>query len=259
MFIALVLELLERRLCTSKDISLIKKFDLLLEFPRTRPVETTLISTANSVAPVAQLFRRMANDLEAQLSAKETKVVGVVSLESEAGRSTVATNLSDALIQKERQVVLVDADLRPKQSGAFTSGNSDQNSPVGLHEILTNESVLKEFNHQHNNTENLVVKSHVNQLPDTDSALRLGGQAMLQFRNSIECGSKWVIYDLPPIAENEAAFEAAVGISTVILVVRSEQTNKDKFTKYVERMERHGIEVAAVIITDLAELHLSQA
>lgn len=255
--IALTFELLERRLCTSKDISLIKKFDLLLEFPRMNPNESTLVSPAKPVAPVAQLFRRMANDLEVRLSDRKTKVVGIVSLEPEAGRSSVAINLSQALVQKERQTVLVDADLRQKQQNSLVAGGLEQNMSIGLYEILANKSAMAEFKKSCDTTQSYVISSYTDQAPGTDASLRLGGSAMLQFREFLEQDNKWVLYDLPPIADDEAAFEAAVGISTVILVVRSGQTNKDKFVKLIERMDRHGMKVAAVVLTDLPDIHLA--
>jgi len=259
LLIAFGLELFDRRLWTSKDISILRDFDLILEFPRISPPESARVSPDDPVAPVARMFRGMVNDLEAQLSVDGSKSLGIVSLDSCEGRSTVASNLAHALVQKESDVCLVDSDLRLKENEARCGLGDLISIGHSFHELLSNENDIESLQENLDIHESTKSSTHLfipaykgSQAKATDS-LKLGGRAMRLFRSRVEKLNRWVLYDLPPLSEEEAALEAATGIGTVILVVRSGVTHRERLCLLIDRMKRHDIEIAAVVLVDVPE------
>jgi uncharacterized protein involved in exopolysaccharide biosynthesis/Mrp family chromosome partitioning ATPase len=263
LLVALGLELFDRRLWTSRDLSILKNFDLILEVPRANSSEAVRVSPHEPVAPVARTFRRIVNDLEALLSDTDSKNLAIVSLDSGEGRSTVATNLAQALRQKEADLCLVDADLRPVSKDQRCSLETEQEFEIGCFEFLSDDrniELLKQHVDQdsgRNSGSSVFVPAYAKHESNDSDALKLGGQAMRRLRDCIEQENRWVLYDLPPLSLEEAALEAAIGIGTVILVVRSGATHRERLRLLMERMERHGIRVAAAVLVDVPEALLS--
>jgi acyl-CoA dehydrogenase len=113
LFVALLLELLDPVVRTRRDALGIPGVELAWEFQQVPEGHYTLIDAAEPGEPVAVLFRRLINDLDAKLKPEDWTCLGVASVEAQAGRTLVATNLAQVLAMKEYQVILVDADLRP--------------------------------------------------------------------------------------------------------------------------------------------------
>ncbi|MDA0977564.1 MAG: hypothetical protein O3B72_03305 [Proteobacteria bacterium] len=61
----------------------------------------------------------------------------------------------------------------------------------------------------------------------------------------------YVIYNLPPLGEEEAAFEALKQIGTLVLVTSSNQSSKRDVSRMLDRLEHHGLDLIAGLMTDV--------
>jgi hypothetical protein len=93
--------------------------------------------------------------------------------------------------------------------------------------------------------------------PLPEDVLLIGGRAMSNARTHLEAQQEWTFYNLPPVGEQEAGFEALQQIGAAVLVVRSGQTRKADLSALLGRLQRHNITVAAAVLCDIPDALMS--
>ncbi len=248
-FLALLLELLDPFVRSWRDAADATGVELVAEFQKVPAGERRLIDPRRPAEGVAILFRRFINDLESQLEDDDWRSLAVISLEREAGRSLVATNLALSLALKERAVILVDADLR---SGAGPR-------PLDLLDLDRRASGL-----YHNirglappaprdtATPGLRLLEAGDPLPAEDQGLlALGRRQFASLAMGLAGPDRQILFDLPPLSAQETVLEAAAAIGNALLVVRSGQSRRTDINQIVDTLASRGVNLRAVVLTEI--------
>jgi uncharacterized protein involved in exopolysaccharide biosynthesis/Mrp family chromosome partitioning ATPase len=287
LFAALILELLDPLVRTRRDLLGNPGVELTWEFQHAPQGHYSVVDAAEPGAPVSTLFRRIINDLDAQLKPSEWQCLAVTSADPKVGRTLVATNLAQSLSMKEHPVILVDADLRPlagTRPGDLFELPSDR---PGLLQVLRGQAPAAAMLSTTETPElNLLAagrsygsgteetrpagahpaatplkqsKPHVDgesaeppAEPPTDHSVTLLGSR--QFRavlDTLRESGRLLVYDLPPLGSHETVLEAATSIGNVILVSRSGQTTRRQFRDAAQQLQDRGAKVRGVLITDV--------
>ncbi|MDX8410688.1 MAG: AAA family ATPase [Mariprofundaceae bacterium] len=251
-FVALVIEFLDKGIRTRREIAGISGLELGVEFQHVPAQEQIVIDASRPTEPVAGLFRRFANDLLASLEPEQWQSMAIVSVEPHAGRSLVATNLAQAMALKEYSVLLVDADLssdagtRPADLYELGGGKP------GLVEVLRDSLDVEQAIQQTETAHVRLIAASGGELPE-DSLIELGGKRVRQLTDKLRSRADCVLYDVPPSVKQETVFELVAAIGHAILVVRSGQSSKGDVKEMVECLTERGVEIHAFIIADVAD------
>ena len=287
LFVVLILELLDPLLRTRRDALSMPGVQLAWEFQQIPQGHYAVVDAAEPGDPVATLFRRLINDLEASLDPEDWQCLGVTSADPEVGRTLVATNLAQALAIKERPVILVDADLRRlagMRPGELFELRADQ---PGMLQALAGEapvaallratetpglSLLAAGCFQYDQAldakgadepdsapqrmgtqrpaDRDSVRSPTDGAPDQNPAL-LGSRQFRAILDTLRQSGRHLVYDLPPIGSQETVLEAAGSLGNVVLVARSGQTSRGQLRDTAQLLEDRGTKVRGILVTDV--------
>jgi capsular exopolysaccharide synthesis family protein len=200
-----------------------------------------------SGSPFAESLRSIRANIASLLTDKGCRFT-VISPWVDDGKSLVAANLSVALAQTGRSVMLVDADLRRptlssyfRASGALGFSNMiEQATP--LLETLVKTSVPN-FYFLPAGTCN----AHPSNLMASDSL----GLVTAELQNS----AHFVIFDTPPLSVCSDGFLLARATDHTIIVVNQRSWQGEPEARFKRRLEEAGVNVLGVILneTDAAE------
>ncbi|RMH59175.1 MAG: hypothetical protein D6678_08175 [Zetaproteobacteria bacterium] len=249
--LALVLEFRDPRLLTRREAIGLTEVEHVFELQQVPEEESAVVDARRPNAPVASVFRKLLNDLEALLEDVNWQSLAVISVEPEAGRSLLAANLAQAMSMKERSCLLVDADLRV-ETGARPGkllGLPPAAYP-GLVELLAGRASLSRCLVRVPGTY-VRLMPPVRGEPERGSLNWLGRRRMYETIERLRRFEGHVLYDLPPLQSDEVAIEAARAISHALLIVRSGQSIKQDVQAMAERLRVMGIKVHAVLLTDV--------
>ena len=149
---ALILEATDKSVRTVAEVKELFGYTLLGVIPiLEKPKKTNLRHTDSELLPpevmvrdhprslISESYRMLQANLKFLSSDKQIKVIVVTSAVPQEGKSTVAANLAMAMAQRERKVLLVDADLYcPLQHHIW-----DLSNQVGLSNVLVGEVEFK--------------------------------------------------------------------------------------------------------------------
>ena len=214
LFVALLLELLDPLIRTARDAQNITRCRLILEFEEAPQSNDARIEPDAPTAPVATLFRRIANDLKTALEPREWKQLAITSAEPHAGRSLVASNLAAALGLQEQEAWVIDADLRvtagPRpttllnalpSADAHSNGKAAAQEALGLTEVLSGRCRLDQalLATTRRGVKVLGSGSMAEETLEDDDydLLKLGSQAFAELNQELEQMPLPVFYDLP--------------------------------------------------------------
>lgn len=250
--VALGREYLTNRIRTVKDLELCTDIALISEIASCAQPGIDLNAPTSILAGH---FRRFTNDLQQCAGQRQ---LAFISVESGAGTTTAALNCALGMQMKGESVALVDADLRPT-SKPLEFEHPQVCTTRPLYDLLQmgaavdNTAAAGNVKPESGPAARLPLQftpagDHQRQAEDV---LLIGGRAMDEACQTLASHREWIIYNLPPISEQEAAFEALQHIGRAVLVVRSGQTSKRDLAALLARMQRHGISIAAAIICDV--------
>ena len=287
LFVVLLLEFLDPLVRTRRDALAIQGVQLAWEFQQVPEGQFTLVDAIEPSDPVAILFRRLINDLDAKLDPEDWTCLGVTSAEPNVGRTLVATNLAQALAMKEFPVVLVDADLRriaavrpadlfeipPDRPGLLqalrgqtpiaallctteTPGLSLVTAGCCQPDQATEAQGLREpASGPPSSVASGPAEADFEPAPagrpqDHDLS-QLGSRQFRSVLDTLRQSGRHIVYDLPPIGTHETVLEAAASLGNVILVARSGQTTRVQLREAAQMLEDRGANVCGILVTDV--------
>lgn len=160
-------------------------------------------------------------------------VIGVSSALSGEGKSTTSINLAYALAQLNKNVLLVDCDLRRPSVAAKLKMRQEH----GLSGYLTRQSsieqVVQECRMKHNVVFTVVPAGKV---PPNPTEL-LNSARMHRFMEQFAKHFDYVILDLPPVEEVSDALVAAKLADGVLLAVRQDYCNRLALEDTIQQFE----------------------
>jgi succinoglycan biosynthesis transport protein ExoP len=163
-------------------------------------------------SPISESYRMLQANLKFLSSDKELKAVAITSSVPREGKSTVSANLAAAIAQRDRKVLLVDADLyNPIQHRIW-----DLRNDVGLSNVLVGQAELENSIQEVMKNLDILTSGVVPPNP----AILLDSQRMASLIEDFVTHYDFVIVDTPSL--NVAADAPILGkmIDGVLLVVR---------------------------------------
>jgi capsular exopolysaccharide synthesis family protein len=190
---------------------------------------------------VAEAFRALRTNLEFADVNQPLHTLLVTSPGPGEGKTTTATNLTEIIAQGERNVILVDADLRsPKVHRYFSLPNK-----VGLSDLFRGNLELQTVKQICEGNSNIEVITS-GDLPPNPAEL-LGSTRMEQILDEIRSSSDMIIIDTPPSLVSDSTILSAK-VDGVILVIQSGKTNIAHARAALEQLNRVDARVLGVVL-----------
>jgi uncharacterized protein involved in exopolysaccharide biosynthesis/MinD-like ATPase involved in chromosome partitioning or flagellar assembly len=238
-----------------RDVSDIVGHDTCVEVASEPDRESHLVDKDNPIGGLANLYRRLCNDMDAAAENPQAPV-GVVSINAGDGRSTVAANLAMTRVMKGQGVLLVDADLRKSAGSRPVEMLGIGPGSIGLYEYLTSQKPLAQNGDATGKLHCITAAAH--QIDDDKGLLALGATDLDAVISTIG-GQHQTFVDLPPVEELEVTLELAARLGDALLVVRSGKTRREDLKNCVNQMNKRGIDCVATILLDVPETRLESA
>lgn len=186
-----------------------------------------LVTFFDPKSPISEQYRTIRTNIEFSSVDEEIQAIMVTSSGPGEGKSTTAANLAVVFAQQEKQVLLVDADLRkPTVHYTFNLTNT-----FGLTTVLSKQMQLVEAVDE-SEIENLGILTS-GPIPPNPAEL-LGSKAMDQFFREARQHFDIIIFDTPPMLAVTDAHVLANKCDGSILVVYSGKTEMEEAAKSKE-------------------------
>ena len=203
--------------------------------------EISLIAHRSPKLSITEQYRQIRTNIMYSSVDKEIKTIMITSPEPFDGKTTTAANLAIVLAQQEKQVVLVDADLRkPSIHYTFKVGNKAGLTSVLTKRVSLNGSIL---NTDVPNLDILISGP----IPPNPSEL-LDSKAMETVMNELEDRYDYVVIDTPPVMAVTDSQIMANKCDGVVLVVASGKTRKDRAMVAKELLEKTNAPLIGVVM-----------
>ncbi|WHX40393.1 CpsD/CapB family tyrosine-protein kinase [Mesobacillus sp. AQ2] len=188
-----------------------------------------LITFFDPKSPISEQYRTIRTNIEFSSVDEEIQAIMVTSAGPTEGKSTTAANLAVVFAQQEKQVLLVDADLRkPTVHYTFNLTNT-----FGMTSVLSKQMQLVEAVDE-SDIENLSILTS-GPIPPNPAEL-LGSKAMDLFLREAREHFDIIIFDTPPVMAVTDAQVIANKCDGSILVVYSGKTDMEEAAKAKEML-----------------------
>ena len=191
-------------------------------------------------SPIAESFRMLRENLESISTDPTLKTILVTSCNKGVGKSSISTNLAIIMAQKDREVVLLDADLRNSSVHELLKL---PNVP-GLSEILEGgretSAALQPF-------KSMKVSVLTAGTPPENPAELLGSPKMDEVLETLREKSDAVIIDAPPLYVSDA-LALSHRVDGVLLVVHLGSTSRKLVRRTMEQINWAGARVIGVVL-----------
>jgi len=192
-------------------------------------------------SPVTEAFRALRTNLEFAGVDQPLRTLLVTSPGPGEGKTTTATNLAAIIAQGDRNVVLLDADLRRPRVHRFLSLPNQ----VGLSDLFRGNLDILSVKRAVEENEKMQVITSGN-LPPNPAEL-LGSERMSQILDDIASLEDMIIIDSPPALVSDAAILSAK-VDGVILVLQPGKTNAASAVATLEQLKRADARVLGVVL-----------
>jgi capsular exopolysaccharide synthesis family protein len=235
-------ERLDRRLRDADDLEGLLGVPVLVNIP-----ETAFPGNGAS-AEVREAFQTLRASLTAFNIDRDIDTVLVSSAMHGEGKTTVAANLAVALAQDERDVILVDGDLRrPQVMSRFGS-----RTEWGLDAVLLGEQSLDDALLE------LEVEGsgRLRLLPGgataPNPAVLLGSQRMRSMLSELSARTDIVVLDTPPLLAVSDAIPLLDDVSGTVLVARVDYSSRDAVQRAAQVISAAGGSLLGAVATGTA-------
>ncbi len=238
---AYLLELLDD---TVKDADAISEtFDspVIAQIPKIARSNGKVYVTDNPLSQIADEFRTLRTNLEFASVNHPLKKLVITSVEASSGKTTIATNLATVLALAEKEIILVDCDMRsPSVHKTF-----GQKKSPGLSELFLGHVELAETLIPIENFPNLSILPS-GEMPFNPAEL-LGSKKMDQILDELAQKADIVILDAPPafIVDSLVLTGKADG---VLVVVTYGQTHIRGLKTFFEQLNRTGTKITGMVL-----------
>jgi succinoglycan biosynthesis transport protein ExoP len=199
-----------------------------------------LYAADNPRHPSVEEMRTLRTNLEFAGVDQPLKTLLITSTEMEVGKTSVAANLAIVMSQAEKDVILVDADLRRPNVYNFYGFQNK----VGLSDVFRGEYELDGISKQWPGGDVTVLTA--GDLPPNPTEL-LGSKRMSEILETLGSQADIVIIDGPPFVVADALVLASK-VDGVLLIVRLGSTRKPAINALMEQISRSGAKVIGVAL-----------
>jgi uncharacterized protein involved in exopolysaccharide biosynthesis/Mrp family chromosome partitioning ATPase len=238
-----------------RDVTAIIGHDNAIEIEAGPDPDAQMIDAASPIGRLANLYRRLCNDLDA-VAEQRGAPLGVISVGAGEGRTSVAVNLALTRTMKGQRAFLVDADLRPDAGPRADGLLGISGGSTGLYEHLLERTPLAPT--VDDATGLGLLAAGGGQLADSRGLLALGAS---DFRGLLTplLDNRYCLVDLPPVEDLEVTLELAGQLGGVVLVANSGRTDRQALKALTAQFERRGIPCVAAILLNVPRQRLASA
>lgn len=244
-FIILLMEFLDNTIKDPDDIEEKLNMNLMGVIPKFK--NEKIVTLENPKSPISESYRTIRTNIEFSNIDEKIKTISVTSSIQGEGKSTLVSNLASTMAQANKNVLIIDADLRrPRISKIF---NIEKRQ--GLTNLIIKEDLLLEdLVYRNKNIDNLSILSS-GPIPPNPSEL-LSSDKMKKIINKAKEEYDFIIIDTPPI---KAVTDGAI-ISTLvdssIIVVESGETDIRLVRESKEQLEKVNANILGVVINKVS-------
>ncbi len=205
----------------------------------------SLVTLTNPRSPVSEAYRTLRTNLEFSSLDKPIKTMVVTSPGLGEGKSTTLANLAVTLAQAEKEVILVDCDLRrPSQHEIFGLSNG-----VGLTTMVVDDGAMKEPPLLDTGVAGLRLLPS-GPLPPNPSEL-VGSRRMAEIISLLAERSDIALFDAPPVVAVTDAAVLASRVDGVLLVIKAGATKRDHAQRAKALLEKVNAHLLGVVLNDI--------
>ena len=204
-----------------------------------------LITVAKPRMPVSEAFRSLRTNLQFSGIDTPLKTVLVTSASPSDGKSSIVANLATVIAQSEKNVVVMDADMRrPTLHKLFKLSNR-----IGLSDyfIRTPEKMTGVVKKTRVNGLNIITSGS---LPPNPSEL-LSSSKMQDVLSLLEKHFDMVLLDSPPLLAVTDALILAKSVNGVLLVVDPKKTKRGAIRQAIEQLQRLDTRLLGVVLNNI--------
>jgi len=202
-----------------------------------------LITLTNPKSPISEGYRTLRTNIQFVSIDKTIKTIMVTSTGPAEGKSTTIANLTVALVQADKKVLLIDADMRkPTLHHFFRLPNR-----IGLTNVIAG-SVEIESAIQTPTLLNMHILTS-GPIPPNPAEL-LGSKRMEVLIKELLSKYDYVLFDAPPVIAVTDAQILSQLVDGVLLVVNSGQTHREMAVKAKGLLENVNANVIGVVLNN---------
>ena len=188
---------------------------------------------------VAEAYKTLRTNIQYSSFDKEIKTIAVTSAEMAEGKSTVARNIALTFAQNEKNVILIDCDLRkPSVHKNFKASNL-----VGVSEILLGRATFEEAMQRHNDNFCFLTSGKI---PPNPSEM-LASYAMTKLIEKSKEEYDIIVLDTAPLKLVTDAQILSAKVDGTILVVRAQRTKKDAVIESKNLLDKVGANIIGTV------------
>ena len=255
--VAFLMEYLDDTLKIPEDVSQHLHIPVIgligeMDYPKGKKQENEpgVFVTDNPLSPITEGFRNLRTNLEFASVDKPIRTLLITSPSPSEGKTTIAVNLAAVIVQGERKVALLDADLRRPSVHRYLGIPNRK----GLTDLLRNPSEISledssdELVTRWGDPSFIVITS--GELPPNPTEL-MASERMEKILNSLKEKVDIVIIDTPPaILSDPIALSAKV--DGVLIVIKPGSTRIGAAQVLMEQLQRAGARVLGVALNPIS-------
>jgi len=204
-----------------------------------------LVTLSSPRSPISEAYRTLRTNLQFVSLDKPLRTLLVTSPGAEEGKSTMLANLAVAMAQGEKQVILVDCDLRRPSLHKLLG----LESKPGLTTMMVEEEAMSEPPLQETAVPGLHFLAS-GLLPPSPADL-LGSRRMDRVLELLKERADVVLLDAPPVVAVSDAAVLATKVDGVLLVVSAGQTKRDSVQAAKTRLEKVNANLIGAVLTNV--------
>ncbi|MEK4676763.1 MULTISPECIES: polysaccharide biosynthesis tyrosine autokinase [Bacillus] len=202
-----------------------------------------LITHKEPKSRITEQYRNIRTNIEFTSVDNHVRSIIVTSADPGDGKTTTISNLAVVFGQQGKKVLLIGADLRkPTIQNLFTIHSSN-----GLTNLLSGQAKLMQCIQKNRYRERILNGSTPN--PAELLGSRAMDEALLEAYNMFDI----ILIDTPPVLAVTDAQILANKCDGIVLVVRSEKTEKDKIVKAKQILDKASGKLLGVVLNDKRE------
>ena len=240
---AYLLEFMDDKLKSADDVERVFSVPIIghiFEQGDGKNEENRLYEAGNLHHPIAEAFRALRTNIEISQADRPLKTIFVTSADIGDGKTSVAANLALSIAQREKKVILLDADLRKPKIHEFFELANDR----GLVDLISGRAAMSEVLRFKEDRKLAVLPS--GGTPPNPNEL-LSSTKMDELLSQFEEAADVVIIDGPPFFVSDA-INIASKVDGVLLVVRPGHTRRSLAKAFMEHIKLAGARVIGVVL-----------
>ena len=210
-----------------------------------------LITSSSPKSPISEQYRTIRTNIQFSMIDKELKILACTSAMPRDGKSTTIANLAVTIAQQGQKVLLVDSDLRKPTIHKIM----EMKNKYGLTDLLTKKETPEEVILPSPRANNLHILPS-GPIPPNPSEL-LGSKVMEELILELSEDYDLILFDTPPVLAVTDAQILGSRCDGVILVIRSNQTEKKEMIKAKELLDIANVNVIGVVLNQVDQKELN--